>query len=66
MMPALRSNLSAVMPAHPGPAFGRPEHKLVVGIPLRRARRVPKRDGRDKPGHDDVQFRPTAESYFFR
>jgi hypothetical protein len=21
-----------VMPAHPGPAFGRPEHKLVAGI----------------------------------
>ena len=25
---------------------------LVPGIPLRRAQCVPKRDGRDKPGHD--------------
>jgi hypothetical protein len=26
---------------------------LVAGIPLRRARCVPKRGGRDKPGHDE-------------
>jgi hypothetical protein len=39
--------------------FGRPaRHSLLVmpgldpGIPLERAMFVPKRDGRDKPGHD--------------
>jgi hypothetical protein len=40
------------MPGHPGPAFGRPECKLVPGIPLRDALCSPKRDGRDEPGHD--------------
>jgi hypothetical protein len=29
---------------------------LVPGIPLRRVKCVPKRDGRDKPGHDVVRF----------
>jgi len=29
---------------------------LVPGISFREAMRVPKRDGRDKPGHDDKKI----------
>ncbi|KAB2873711.1 MAG: ABC transporter [Pseudorhodoplanes sp.] len=31
---------------------------LVPGIPLGRASRVPDRDGRVKPGHDDKDYAP--------
>jgi hypothetical protein len=42
------------MPGHPGPAFGRPECKLVRGIyALTKAAKDV--DGRDRPGHDDPQ-----------
>src|SRR5690349_13729550 len=35
---------------------------LVPGIPARRTRRPPKRDGRDKPGHDKCYFFNPAAS----
>jgi hypothetical protein len=42
-----------VMPGHPGPAFGRPECKLVPRIHvLTLVRKVV--GGRGKPGHDDA------------
>jgi hypothetical protein len=42
------------MPAPPGPAFGRPEDKLVAGIHVSRRRKEEGVDGRDKPGHDHL------------
>jgi hypothetical protein len=39
------------MPGHPGPAFGRPERKLVPGIHAFLSSQGV--DGRDKRGHDD-------------
>jgi len=42
-----------VMPGHSRPKDGVPSHAYVPGIPISKARPcVPKRDGRDKPGHD--------------
>ena len=46
------------MRGQPGPAFGRPGCKLDPRIPLRDALCPPKRDGRDKPGHDKVKGAP--------
>jgi hypothetical protein len=43
------------MPGHPGPAFGRPECKLVPGIHVFLPASIVFKqdvDGRDKPGHD--------------
>jgi hypothetical protein len=33
-----------------------PSTSLVPGLPLRRALRAPYRNGRDKPGHDGLNY----------
>ena len=45
--------LDSVMPGHPGPAFGRPECKLLPGIHVFLGVSKQDVDGRDKPGHDE-------------
>jgi hypothetical protein len=41
------------MPGHGRPKDGVASLAYVPGISLRRAQCITKRDGRDKPGHDD-------------
>ena len=51
------------MSGHPGPAFGRPECKLVPGIHVFAARKQDV-DGRDKPGHDAANYKLLAITSF--